>query len=215
MSQPAAPRRGKLALGAGAAVLALAAATTLIFLAAPSAIVVGAAAVPSERDREYAVLHARTDADAAAVQYERFLADARDTMSDQRNWGPWQRKDSSGNTARCTGEFPATEYDDATQATLPLWYTPAPALDPQHWRAARDLVIDVGRRYGFTPGPTRSDVPGNYVLTLTAAADGAFAEFGVGQNAVLSVLTGCHLTPEAHRRGTPAPTTVPSAWRTR
>ncbi|MFE0022610.1 LppA family lipoprotein [Amycolatopsis sp. NPDC059021] len=36
--------------------------------------------------------------------------------------------------------------------------------------------------------------------------DGALLSFGTGKNTDISVSTGCHRTAEAHRRGSPTPT---------
>ncbi|MCR6488325.1 hypothetical protein M8542_36395 [Amycolatopsis sp. OK19-0408] len=138
----------------------------------PPTAVVDAAAAPSARDREYAVLHAHTDADQAVARYERVLTDA---LTGQPNWGPWHRKNSPGPvTSSRTSEFPTTKRDNATRATLPLRNTPA--LCPRS--AAGDLVADRRRHYALaqfgggrnavlsplagchlTPGPHRRGTP--------------------------------------------------------
>jgi hypothetical protein len=213
MSQPADGRRWPLALGL--TVVVLGAATTLVLLTAPAVPVVsGAPSAPHFRAHEFAILRARPDADAAVAKYERFLAGTREILTTAQHGGPWQSKDTSGPTTTSCGEFPATDVRDAVQTTLPIWYTASPPLDPLHWRTARAAVLDLGHRFGLVPGLVGSDVPGNYLLTLIDNT-GASAEVGVGVNATVSLLTGCHLTHTARERGTPSPDTIPATWSTR
>lgn len=70
------------------------------------------------------------------------------------------------------------------------------------WHRVRDLVIEVGRNHGFAHVTSRVDRPGNLSFVGHDLKYGAQYDFGMENNAVLGIETGClrwgatpHATP--------------------
>jgi hypothetical protein len=62
--------------------------------------------------------------------------------------------------------------------------------------------------YGFDPGFRIADRPGvGHDIVFYDQYD-AHLDLGTGNNTAMLFITGCHLTPEATRRGTPSPRLV-------
>ncbi|EIE99182.1 LppA family lipoprotein [Saccharomonospora glauca] len=77
-------------------------------------------------------------------------------------------------------------------------------LPDEAWPRAVELVTELAAEKGFTDPRTVVDRPGDHEVALYDQY-GAELIFGTAKNTIISLSTGCHLTSEAHRRGTPAP----------
>lgn len=76
------------------------------------------------------------------------------------------------------------------------------AIPDGDWPRALDTVTDVAAREGFDRVEIVVDKPRDHEVAIT---DGYGAEliFGTARNTILSLSTGCHLSHQAHQRGTP------------
>lgn len=72
------------------------------------------------------------------------------------------------------------------------------------WDRAARIVAEVARQHGFAAPEVIVNGPGNHEIQLHDAYHG-YLLFGTGYNTILAGGTGCHLTKEAHDRGTYLP----------
>jgi hypothetical protein len=67
-----------------------------------------------------------------------------------------------------------------------------------------EIVTEVAGRHGFGDPGVVVDGPGDHEIVLRGTYEGELI-FGTGGGTILTVRTGCHLTEEAHQRGTYLP----------
>lgn len=135
---------------------------------------------------EFAELLKRPDVDQASGSLTVMSADIRDRLG-----GDW-RRENDGSVTPCGVE--------AVTRNLPWWTLPGGVSD-EHWGRAEVVVGEIAAGHGFDPRP---EVVVNNLEAhdvIYRRADGAAITFAGGRNTTLSVSTGCHLTPAAHRRG--------------
>jgi hypothetical protein len=72
------------------------------------------------------------------------------------------------------------------------------------WDQAVAIVAEVAGKHGFRSPEVVVSGPGNHEVQLHDAYQG-YLLFGTGYNTILAGGTGCHLTEEAHLRGTYQP----------
>jgi hypothetical protein len=90
----------------------------------------------------------------------------------------------------------------ACAAAHDLWWTLPGGIPDDQWSRVEILVGEIASAYGFHPKPEIVANRPNAHDVVYRKSDGARIEFGSGKNATLAVATGCHLTAEAHQRGT-------------
>ena len=141
----------------------------------------------------------RPDIEQAMTTYTEMTAKIRDALAAEfgRTWD--QDDDLSG--GGCESDFPGVDADGETRI-LPRWDSPGNLPDDQ-WARAEATVGKIAATYGFHPEPEiLVNRPGDHEVVYRKP-DGARITFGTAVNTPLSVATGCHLTAEAHQRGTP------------
>jgi hypothetical protein len=144
----------------------------------------------------------RPDIDAAAVRYGQMYAEVRRRLSEVvpsvTGWRPIDRP----STALCGADVPGLGADGQTRS-LGNWLADAPVPDAD-WTDAVAAVHEVVHSYGFTSGPVGSvDRPGDHEVAFYDDYQ-AQLTVGTGKHTGLLLITGCHLTAEAKRRGHPA-----------
>ena len=72
------------------------------------------------------------------------------------------------------------------------------------WDQAVAIVTDVTRQHGFGEPQVVIDGPSDHEVSFRGTYGGSLL-FGTGGGTILTVYTGCHLTEEAHNRGTYLP----------
>jgi hypothetical protein len=77
-------------------------------------------------------------------------------------------------------------------------------LPDARWDQAVAIVAEVSRQHGFGPAEVVVSGPGDHEVQFHDAYRG-YLLFGTGYNTILAGGTGCHLTKEAHQRGTYLP----------
>lgn len=96
---------------------------------------------------------------------------------------------------------------DASSKGLAIW-TAQGGLTEARSEQALAVVRPLVQSYGFDPGFRIADRPGvGHDIVFYGPCD-AHLDFGSGNNTTLLFDIGCHLTPEAKRRGTPSPRLV-------
>ncbi|PRX47756.1 putative LppA-like lipoprotein [Prauserella shujinwangii] len=101
----------------------------------------------------------------------------------------------------CPGEFSAVPEAEVRRYRFGASPTP---IDDDTWPRALRLVGDLAAERGFDRQDVVVDRPGDHEVAFRDRY-GAELIFGTAENTVVSLSTGCHLTREAHERGTPAP----------
>lgn len=79
-------------------------------------------------------------------------------------------------------------------------------LPDAKWDQAVAIVTEVTREHGFAGPQVVVSGPSNHEVTFEGKYGGTLL-FGTGGGTILTVWTGCHLTEEAHSRGTYLPPT--------
>lgn len=77
-------------------------------------------------------------------------------------------------------------------------------LPDDSWDQAVAIVTDIAGRHGFGAPHVIVSGPSDHEVSFNDTYNGELL-FGTGANTILGASTGCHLTQEAHRRGTPVP----------
>jgi Lipoprotein confined to pathogenic Mycobacterium len=72
------------------------------------------------------------------------------------------------------------------------------------WDRAVAIVTDVSGQHGFGAPKVIVSGPSDHEVSFRNTYNGELL-FGTGANTILGGSTGCHLTQEAHQRGTPMP----------
>jgi hypothetical protein len=163
----------------------------------------------SMRQHQFDQLMQRPDSDQAIARYEDMYAKVRTQLTatfPQFSWEITNPRGSSG----CGGEF--NEVDLASQVTntysavdtgLANWGALGGLTDAQ-WEQALAVIRPLVHSYGFTTEVRTLDRPRDHQVDFFDQY-GAQFQLGSAVNTTLLLDTGCHLTPEAKRRGTPAP----------
>lgn len=77
-------------------------------------------------------------------------------------------------------------------------------LPDAKWDQAVAIVTEVTKQHGFGEPEVAIDGPSDHEVTFRGKYGGSLL-FGTGGGTILTVYTGCHLTEEAHSRGTYLP----------
>ncbi|HET9143227.1 LppA family lipoprotein [Actinophytocola sp.] len=155
----------------------------------------------TRRQQQFQEMMGRPDIEQAAQRYDEMTATLRQRLEAEAGIGAWYEDTKSGGNAGCR-QFPDVEGDDKQSRGLRMWLSDGKVPDDT-WARAVEIAQDVAGQYGFeTPVRVIVDVPGDHEVT-TADPLGADLILGTKLSTVLQVRTGCHLTAEAHQRGTP------------
>lgn len=77
-------------------------------------------------------------------------------------------------------------------------------IPDDRWDQAVAIVTEVASARGFGEPKVVIEGPGNHEVSLRDAFDGELL-FGTGANTILGAFSSCHLSEEAHQRGTYTP----------
>jgi hypothetical protein len=160
----------------------------------------------SMKQREFAELMQRPDSDQAAARYEDMYAKIRTQLTATFPQFAWQIGNQPGG-ASCGNDFVAVN-DSGTTAEAVIkdlisWWANGGLSDAQ-WEQALTVIRPIAHSYGFSTEVRTLDRPRDHQIDFFDPY-GAHFQLGAAVNTTLLFVTGCHLTPEAKRRGTPAP----------
>ncbi|SFI88061.1 LppA family lipoprotein [Amycolatopsis sacchari] len=154
---------------------------------------------PNRLSQQFADLLQRPDIDQATARYEEMSGHIRDALSGAFPDLRW-RQTSQLTGAACGFGYPGLETD-GEQRGLPNWMAPGSIPDGR-WDEAVRVVRTVALKYGFDKVVTTVGRPTDHEVVFSDPYD-AELNFGSAVNTTLLVRTGCHLTPEAKKRGHP------------
>ena len=128
--------------------------------------------------------------------------DMRDKLAQQLTtefgMGSWQNL-HDGRESGCANEFPNVDRYDVVRHNLDR-LSNGQTLGVEQWTRAVEVISSLANSYGFTrTGPRVDKTPSHYLTVLDQY--GAELFVGTEQQTVISVTTGCHLTPDAKTRG--------------
>lgn len=141
----------------------------------------------------------RPDIDQVTARYEEMYIQVRSALSVAFPDLQW-RQTSQLTGAACGFKYPGLDADDE-QRGLPNWMAPGSITDA-HWDEAVEVVQNVARNYGFNTVVPTVNRPNDHEVVFYDTYE-AELNFGSAVNTTLLVRTGCHLTAEAKKRGTP------------
>jgi hypothetical protein len=161
-----------------------------------------------EKTMQFNELAQRPDIDQATARYEEMFGKIRDQLSATFPALMWKQSNPA-TTAACDEEFAAvdarTRHNDAVIKGLANWLAEGKVPD-EGWDKAVTIVDTVARSYGFNSGPiVVKNQPSDHYVTFHDPYK-AELTLGTAVNTGMTVRTGCHLTAEAKKRGTPEPT---------
>lgn len=160
-------------------------------------------AMPTQQ-QQFATLLQRPDIDQALARHNEMRGKIRDALTTELPTPPWNDSGRGDSVGSCARSFPDIHPHDGQEVHPASWIS-AIAPTPEQWAKAKTIISDIAAPYGFTKVTLSSDKPGNYQFNL-ADNDGAELAVGAAKALVLAINTSCHLTAEAHRRGTPRST---------
>lgn len=163
------------------------------------------------RSNQFAVLMHRPDIDQALARYQQMYAQIQAMLSTTfPSLGKWVES-APGITSGCSEPFETIDtaratVDDALVKSLGNVYADG-GLSDQQWEHAVVAVRAIAQSYGFTTETRSVDRPRDHEIVFHDQHHTELT-FGSAVNTTLLVRTGCFLTPEAKRRGSPAPVTA-------
>ena len=155
----------------------------------------------SSTAQQFSQLMQRPDIEQAAARYQEMDQKIRDALTVTFPALEWQQ-DTPIAGAACGAGYPGLGGDGEVRG-LPNWFAAGGIPDSQ-WDKAVSVVRGVAQGYGFDAGQVTVDRPNDHEVVFH---DKYQAELNIGAaaNTTLLVRTGCHLTTEARKRGTPTP----------
>lgn len=151
-------------------------------------------------EESFARLMQRPDIEQVVATYDEMSAKIRERLTAElgRSW----QQSSDGSASGCGDDFGVG--GDGETRHLPRWRSEGSLPDDQ-WHRVEAIVGEVAAGYGFPSRPeVLADRQGDHAVVYRTS-DGALIDFGAAANMAYTIKTGCHLTAEAHRRGTPKP----------
>lgn len=111
----------------------------------------------------------------------------------------WIPDDEPMSGSSCGGRI--SRLRDAEHRRYDAGMSPGNLPDAK-WDQAVAIVTEVARQHGFGAPKVVVSRPSDHEVSFSDAYGGQLL-FGTGGNTILGASTGCHLTEEAHNRGTP------------
>jgi len=153
--------------------------------------------------QQFDQLMQRPSLEEISARYEEMRQKIADSLTQNFRISDWNKGDEQPSSDGCGSDYSVHPWDGRTFYP-PTWSSKTPVTYNQ-WQRAKSDVVGVARKYGFNAVSLSIDQPNNMTLKLTDSYGGNFT-FGSTVNTILSFRTGCHLTDEAKKRGTPRPT---------
>jgi hypothetical protein len=150
---------------------------------------------------QFAELLKRPDIEQVEADYQGMLGEIRDTLVRATGIANWVPDDEGLSGSGCGFDYPDIRAD-GTVRRYSSGISPGNIPDDK-WPAAVSTVAAIAAQHGFGAPEVVVDRPADHEVSLKTPTNAQLL-FGTAANTTLSVTTGCHLTAEAHKRGTPA-----------
>lgn len=144
-------------------------------------------------------LMSRPDINQVVASYTDMREKLAQQLTTEFGIGSWQNL-HDGRESGCANEFPNVDRYDVVRRNLDR-LSSGQTLSSEQWAKAVEVISNLANSYGFTRTGPRVDKPSSHYLTVLDQY-GAELFVGTEQQTVISVTTGCHLTPDAKTRGT-------------
>ncbi|MCE7011345.1 LppA family lipoprotein [Kibdelosporangium philippinense] len=154
----------------------------------------------SSKNEQFTELAKRPDIEQINGEYERMLEQIRDQLVAEIGITAWVPDENPRRASLCGAEFNDVGGDGEVRL-YSSGHSPGNLPDAK-WADALKLVESIVGQHGFKLHGAVVDRPGDHEVTF-GNDWGAELLFGTAKNTTLSITTGCHLTQEAHQRGTP------------
>jgi len=135
------------------------------------------------------------------ADYEVMFQTIRERLIAEVGVAPWVPDDEPISGSSCGGDV--SNLEGAEVRRYDAGMSPGNLPDSQ-WDKAVEIVTEVSGQHGFGAPQVIVSGPGDHEVSFRNTYDGEVL-FGTGANTILGGSTGCHLTEEAHQRGTLAP----------
>jgi len=156
----------------------------------------------SERMNEaFDELMKRPNATEADSEYQSMFQTIRERLNAEVGVAAWVPDDEPMSSSACSGQI--SGMGDAEVRRLDAGMSPGNLPDAL-WDRAVAIVTEVAGQHGFGAPEVIVSGPGDHEVSFRNTYNGRLL-FGTGANTILAVTTGCHLSEEAHRRGTYLP----------
>ena len=133
--------------------------------------------------------------------YQSMFATIRGRLTAELGLAAWVPDDEPMSSSSCSGDI--ANLDGAEQRTYDAGWSPGNLPDAK-WDRAVAIVTAVAKQHGFGAPKVIVSGPSDHEVSFRNTYNGELL-FGTGGNTILGGSTGCHLTEEAHQRGTPVP----------
>jgi hypothetical protein len=153
--------------------------------------------------QQFDQLMQRPSLEEITSRYEEMRQKITDSLTRNFEISNWNKRDGQPETDGCGSDYSVDSWDGRTYYAQAL-YSKNPIAYTQ-WQQAKSLVSGIASSYGFSTVALIIDKPANMDFELNDSYGGKLT-FGSAANTILSFRTGCHLTDEAKKRGTPRPT---------
>jgi hypothetical protein len=165
-------------------------------------VVAGCGAHKEEKMKEaFEALMKRPNLTQVEDDYQSMFQTIRDRLTAEVGVPGWIPDDEPVSGSGCSGDI--ANLDDAEQRSYDAGYSPGNLPDAQ-WQQALAIVTEVAKQHGFGPPEVVASGPSDHEVSFRDPYRGQLL-FGTGGNTILAAFTGCHLTEEAHQRGTYLP----------
>ena len=125
----------------------------------------------------------------------------RERLTAEVGVAPWVPDDEPISGSACGGDL--SNLVGAAVRRYDAGMSPGNLPDSQ-WDRAVSIVTEVAGRHGFGAPRVIVSGPSDHEVSFRDTDNGELL-FGTGANTILGGSTGCHLTEDAHQRGTLAP----------
>lgn len=142
----------------------------------------------------------RPDIEQVSRRYEDMRMEIQGRLTSDIGLAPWTEDADSGARSSCRA-YPDVDTGDKESRSLPAWYVEANVPD-EKWSQTLAIITEIAGKYGFGAPQILVDNPGRHEISMRNGY-GAETSFGTRINTSMLILTGCHLTAEAHKRGKP------------
>ena len=147
------------------------------------------------------VLMKRPNLTQAEADYQSMFQAIRERLTAEVGVADWVPDNEPISGSSCGGDI--SNLEGAEVRRYDAGMSPGNLPDAA-WDRALAIVTNVAGQHGFGAPKVIVSGPNEHEVSFSNTYNGELL-FGTGANTILGGSTGCHLTQEAHQRGTPMP----------
>jgi len=168
------------------------------------AMIAGCSSTARENDTmndAFDALMKRPNLTQVEADYHVMFQTIRERLAAEVGVADWVPDDDPISGSACSGDL--ANLDGGEQRTYDAGMSPGNLPDAK-WDQAVTIVTEVAAQHGFGAPKVVVSGPSDHEVSFRDTYYGELL-FGTGANTILGGSTGCHLTEEAHQRGTYQP----------